>query len=94
MGKAGRKRWLGIKPTVRGVANEPCRSSTWWRRRKTSGGRHPVTPWGKLTKGTKTRSVKKANPLIIQKENNMNRSKWKGPFVDQYLVKKLNVLIV
>jgi large subunit ribosomal protein L2 len=34
---------------------------------KTSGGRHPVTPWGKLTKGTKTRNVKKVNPLIIQK---------------------------
>ena len=48
-----------------------------------------LPPWGKLTKGTKTRSVKEVNPLIIQKENNMNRSKWKGPFTDHYLVKKI-----
>ena len=67
LGKAGRKRWLGVKPTVRGVAMNPVDHPHGGGEGKTSGGRHPVTPWGKLTKGTKTRSVKKINPLIIQK---------------------------
>lgn len=67
LGKAGRKRWLGIKPTVRGVAMNPVDHPHGGGEGKTSGGRHPVSPWGKLTKGTKTRSVKKVNPLIIQK---------------------------
>lgn len=67
LGKAGRKRWLGVKPTVRGVAMNPVDHPHGGGEGKTSGGRHPVTPWGKLTKGTKTRNVKKVNPLIIQK---------------------------
>ena len=67
LGKAGRKRWLGVKPTVRGVAMNPVDHPHGGGEGKTSGGRHPVTPWGKLTKGPKTRSVKKVNPLIIQK---------------------------
>jgi large subunit ribosomal protein L2 len=67
LGKAGRKRWLGVKPTVRGVAMNPVDHPHGGGEGKTSGGRHPVTPWGKLTKGTKTRNVKKFNPLIIQK---------------------------
>jgi len=67
LGKAGRKRWLGVKPTVRGVAMNPVDHPHGGGEGKTSGGRHPVTPWGKLTKGTKTRNVKKVNPLIIKK---------------------------
>ena len=56
-----------MKPTVRGVAMNPVDHPHGGGEGKTSGGRHPVTPWGKLTKGTKTRNVKKVNPLIIQK---------------------------
>merc|ERR1712199_56169 len=64
---AGRSRRLGKRPTVRGVAMNPVDHPHGGGEGKTSGGRHPVTPWGKLTKGPKTRSVKKVNPLIIQK---------------------------
>ncbi len=67
IGKAGRSRWLGIKPTVRGSAMNPIDHPHGGGEGKTSPGRHPTTPWGKLTKGPKTRSKKKNNPLIIQK---------------------------
>lgn len=59
LGKAGRNRWLGIKSTVRGVAKNPVDHPHGGGEGKTSGGRHPVTPWGKLTKGYKTTKYKK-----------------------------------
>ncbi len=66
IGKAGRNRWKGIKPCVRGVAMNPVDHPHGGGEGKTSGGRNPVTPWGKPTKGKKTRSPKKANKLIIR----------------------------
>ena len=63
--KAGRSRWLGIRPTVRGVAMNPVDHPHGGGEGKTSGGRHPVTPWGKKTKGKKTRSRKKSMKMII-----------------------------
>ena len=66
IGKAGRSRWLGIRPTVRGVAMNPVDHPHGGGEGKTSGGRHPVSPWGKPTKGKKTRSPKKNNRLIIR----------------------------
>lgn len=66
IGKAGRSRWLGLRPSVRGVAMNPVDHPHGGGEGKTSGGRHPVTPWGKGTKGTKTRSRKKKNKLIIK----------------------------
>lgn len=70
VGKAGRKRWMGVRPTVRGVAMNPVDHPHGGGEGKTSGGRHPVTPWGKKTKGKKTRSRKKSNKMILR-----NRSK-------------------
>ena len=66
IGKAGRSRWLGIRPSVRGVAMNPVDHPHGGGEGRTSGGRHPVTPWGKGTKGTKTRSRKKSNKLILR----------------------------
>src|SRR3954465_8017262 len=66
IGKAGRQRWLGRRPVVRGVAMNPVDHPHGGGEGRTSGGRHPVTPWGKGTKGTKTRSRKKKNKLIIK----------------------------
>ena len=66
IGKAGRSRWLGLRPSVRGVAMNPVDHPHGGGEGRTSGGRHPVTPWGKGTKGTKTRSRKKKNKLIIK----------------------------
>ena len=65
-GKAGRNRWRGIRPTVRGVAMNPVDHPHGGGEGKTSGGRHPVTPWGKPTRGKKTRSTKKVNKLILR----------------------------
>lgn len=66
IGKAGRSRWLGIRPTVRGVAMNPVDHPHGGGEGRTSGGRHPVTPWGKPTKGYKTRSRKKpSNKYIV-----------------------------
>lgn len=65
LGKAGRSRWLGIKPTVRGVAMNPIDHPHGGGEGRTSGGRHPVTPWGKSTKGKKTRSNKATNKFIV-----------------------------
>ncbi|MFC1467100.1 50S ribosomal protein L2 [Verrucomicrobiota bacterium] len=68
MGKAGRKRWLGIRPTVRGVAMNPHDHPMGGGEGRTSGGGHPVSPWGKLTKGKKTRAKAKAsNKFIVQR---------------------------
>ena len=66
VGKAGRSRWLGIRPCVRGVAMNPVDHPHGGGEGRTSGGRHPVTPWGKGTKGTKTRSRKKSNKFILR----------------------------
>jgi len=67
IGKAGRQRWLGIRPTVRGVAMNPVDHPHGGGEGKSSGGRHPVTPWGKGTKGTKTRKNKATDKYIIRR---------------------------
>ena len=63
-GKAGRNRWLGRRPTVRGVVMNPIDHPHGGGEGKTSGGRHPVTPWGKPTKGAKTRKNKNSDKYI------------------------------
>jgi large subunit ribosomal protein L2 len=65
IGKAGRSRWLGRRPKVRGVAMNPIDHPHGGGEGKSSGGRHPSTPWGKPTKGYKTRKVKKASDKYI-----------------------------
>lgn len=68
LGKAGRKRWMGVRPTVRGVAMNPVDHPHGGGEGRTSGGRHPVTPWGKPTKGYKTRKKnKQSNKYIVTK---------------------------
>ena len=68
-GKAGRKRWMGKRPSVRGVAMNPIDHPHGGGEGRTSGGRHPVTPWGKPTKGKRTRNNKKTDRLIIRRRN-------------------------
>jgi large subunit ribosomal protein L2 len=68
-GKAGRVRWLGKRPHVRGVAMNPIDHPHGGGEGRTSGGRHPVTPWGKPTKGKKTRSNKKTDRLIMRRRH-------------------------
>jgi large subunit ribosomal protein L2 len=65
IGKAGRSRWLGIRPTVRGVAMNPVDHPMGGGEGRTSGGRHPCSPWGKQTKGLKTRGKRKASSRFI-----------------------------
>jgi large subunit ribosomal protein L2 len=65
LGKAGRNRWLGRRPKVRGVAMNPVDHPLGGGEGRSSGGRHPVTPWGKPTKGYKTRDHKKASGKLI-----------------------------
>jgi len=67
IGKAGRSRWLGIRPTVRGVAMNPIDHPHGGGEGRTSGGRHPVTPWGMPTKGYKTRNNKRTQRFIIKR---------------------------
>jgi large subunit ribosomal protein L2 len=67
LGKAGRSRWLGKRPHVRGVAMNPVDHPLGGGEGKTSGGRHPVTPWGMPTKGFKTRNHKATDRFIIQR---------------------------
>ena len=67
LGKAGRSRWLGRRPIVRGVAMNPIDHPHGGGEGKTSGGRHPVTPWGKKTKGKKTRKNKSTSKFIMKK---------------------------
>jgi large subunit ribosomal protein L2 len=67
IGKAGRNRWLGRKPSVRGVAMNPVDHPHGGGEGRTSGGRHPVTPWGKSTKGKKTRHNKKTDGMILRR---------------------------
>ena len=69
IGKAGRNRWKGIRPTVRGVAMNPIDHPHGGGEGRPSGGRHPVTPWGKGTKGTKTRNNKRTDGMIIRRVN-------------------------
>jgi len=71
--KAGRARWLGKRPSVRGVAMNPVDHPHGGGEGRTSGGRHPVTPWGKPTKGKKTRRNKATNKFIVR-----SRHKRKG----------------
>jgi len=65
LGKAGRSRWLGKRPHVRGVAMNPVDHPLGGGEGKTSGGRHPVSPWGVPTKGFKTRNRKATDQFII-----------------------------
>lgn len=67
LGKAGAKRWRGIRPTVRGVAMNPVDHPHGGGEGRTSGGRHPCTPWGQPTKGYKTRKNKRSNNMIINR---------------------------
>ncbi len=67
LGKAGAKRWRGVRPTVRGVAMNPVDHPHGGGEGKSSGGRHPVSPWGVPTKGHKTRSNKRTDGLIVRR---------------------------
>ena len=69
LGKAGRKRWIGKRPAVRGVAMNPVDHPHGGGEGRTSGGRDPVTPWGKPTKGAKTRHNKKTDSLIVRRRH-------------------------
>ena len=66
LGKAGRKRWMGKRPSVRGVAMNPVDHPHGGGEGRTSGGRHPVTPWGKPTKGKRTRSNRATDKHIVR----------------------------
>ena len=67
LGKAGAKRWRGVRPTVRGVAMNPVDHPHGGGEGRTSGGRHPVSPWGTKTKGFKTRTNKRTNNMIVRR---------------------------
>ena len=67
LGKAGAKRWRGVRPTVRGVAMNPVDHPHGGGEGRTSGGRHPVSPWGTPTKGYKTRSNKLTDKMIVRR---------------------------
>ena len=67
LGKAGAKRWRGVRPTVRGVAMNPVDHPHGGGEGRTAGGRHPVSPWGMPTKGYKTRSNKRTDKLIVRR---------------------------
>ncbi|UTW05697.1 50S ribosomal protein L2 (plasmid) [Amphritea atlantica] len=67
LGKAGATRWRGVRPTVRGVAMNPVDHPHGGGEGRTSGGRHPVTPWGVPTKGKKTRSNKRTDKMIVRR---------------------------
>jgi large subunit ribosomal protein L2 len=69
LGKAGAKRWRGVRPTVRGVAMNPVDHPHGGGEGRTSGGRHPVSPWGTPTKGAKTRANKRTDNMIVRRRN-------------------------
>ena len=69
LGKAGAVRWRGVRPTVRGVAMNPVDHPHGGGEGRTSGGRHPVTPWGVPTKGYKTRKNKRTDNMIVRRRN-------------------------
>src|ERR1700733_12652017 len=74
LGKAGRNRWLGIRPHNRGVSMNPVDHPHGGGEGRTSGGRHPVTPWGKGTKGNKTRSNKSTTKMIVRTRKGRTQS--------------------
>ncbi len=100
IGKAGRSRWLGIRPTVRGVVMNAADHPHGGGEGKSPIGRHPVTPWGKPALGVKTRKRTKASDKMIIKRRtesgrgggDMGRSLKKGPYCDPKLLKKINQL--
>jgi len=67
LGKAGASRWRGVRPTVRGVAMNPVDHPHGGGEGRTSGGRHPVSPWGMPTKGYKTRKNKRTDKYIVRR---------------------------
>lgn len=69
IGKAGRVRWRGVRPTVRGVAMNPIDHPHGGGEGKTAAGRHPVSPWGTLTKGYRTRKNKRTNGMIVRRRH-------------------------
>ena len=69
LGKAGRRIWLGVRPTVRGVVMNPVDHPHGGGEGRTSGGRHPVTPWGQPTRGHKTRTNKRTTKFIVKRIN-------------------------
>lgn len=69
LGKAGRKRWMGKRPNVRGVAMNPVDHPLGGGEGKTSGGRHPVTPWGKPTRGYRTRNNRRTDRFIARRRD-------------------------
>jgi large subunit ribosomal protein L2 len=69
LGKAGASRWRGVRPTVRGVAMNPVDHPHGGGEGRTSGGRHPVSPWGTPAKGFKTRSNKRTDKMIVRRRN-------------------------
>ena len=69
LGKAGAKRWRGVRPTVRGVAMNPVDHPHGGGEGRTSGGRHPVSPWGTPAKGYKTRKNKRTNKMIVRRRD-------------------------
>lgn len=73
LGKAGRKRWLGKRPVTRGVAMNPVDHPHGGGEGRTSGGRHPVTPWGKPTKGRRTRSKSASDSMIVRSRHNAKK---------------------
>lgn len=73
LGKAGASRWIGRRPKVRGVVMNPVDHPHGGGEGKTSGGRHPVTPWGKPTKGFKTRKNKATDKFIVRRRGKKNR---------------------
>jgi large subunit ribosomal protein L2 len=75
LGKAGRKRWKGVRPTVRGVAMNPVDHPHGGGEGRTSGGRHPVSPWAVPTKGHKTRKNKRTNRFIIRRRPSKKKGK-------------------
>ncbi len=99
-GKAGRMRWKGKRPTVRGVVMNPVDHPHGGGEGKTSGGRHPVSPWGK-PEGRTRKPNKPSDKLIVRRRRTgkkqalgvarMPRSLKKGPFVDDHLLKKVDV---
>ena len=70
LGKAGAKRWRGVRPTVRGVAMNPIDHPHGGGEGKTSGGRHPVSPWGMPTKGFRTRKNRSSDKYIVRRRSN------------------------
>ena len=100
IGKAGRNRWKGVRPQTRGVAMNPVDHPLGGGEGKTSGGRHPVSPWGKPEGRTRDKT-KPSQKLIVRRRRtrgapevgrHMPRSLKKGPFVDDHLLKKVDDL--